>query len=183
MKACPLGLSSKSASFTSQVFSPPTHARTHTHTHTSRNPEDPRVLLVLDFLPLGYFFNWSVAAFQCCVSFCCTVWVSQLLVHTHIPFLLDLPPIPTSPALGRHRAASWAPCTLRQAPLAVSHVAVCMPIPVYFIPPPTPCPHVPSLRLCLFLHCRQVRLYHFPWQPEPGGVPAVFPVPRTELSI
>ena len=101
MKACPLGLSSKSASFTSQVFSPPTHARTHTHTHTSRNPEDPRVLLVLDFLPLGYFFNWSVAAFQCCVSFCCSVSESAACTHAHP---LPLGP-PSHPHLTRSRSS------------------------------------------------------------------------------
>ena len=82
--------------------------------------------------------------------------VNQLDVYI-FPFPLGPPfhhtPQPTS--LGHHRAQSWAPCAIRQVPIAVyfTHGSVYMSIPIsQFIPPslPPPCPHVHSL--CLHLY-------------------------------
>ena len=57
-----------------------------------------------------FFFNCSIVALPCYISFCCTIkWISYM--YTHTPSLLSLPsPHPTS--LGHHKAPSWALCAM-----------------------------------------------------------------------
>ena len=42
-----------------------------------------------------FYFNWSITAFQCCVSFCCKQCGSALCAHTSPPPWASLPPIPS----------------------------------------------------------------------------------------
>ena len=55
------------------------------------------------------FFNWRIAALQCCASFCSTTtWITGK--YTYIPSLLSLLPHPISPLY--HGVPSWAPCAV-----------------------------------------------------------------------
>ena len=65
-----------------------------------------------------FFFNWSVIALQCFVSFCCaTEWISPLYNVCAPPSETSLP-LPSPTHLGHHRALNWAPCAMPQRPRA-----------------------------------------------------------------
>ena len=55
-----------------------------------------------------FFFNCSIFALQCCVSFCCTImWISYM--YTYVLSLLGLPSSPPPPHSSRSpKAPSWA---------------------------------------------------------------------------
>ena len=90
--------------------------------------EVPDIILTMIFKYILFFFfefifSRRIIVLQCCVGFChMTSWISHkfvcVYILTYIPFLLNLPPTPTSQY--HHRAPGWAPCVTQQSfPLAI----------------------------------------------------------------
>ena len=87
----------------------------------------PPWLFVILFLFVVSFFNWSIIALQCRVSFCCaTLWVSHR--YTYRPLLLEPPFHATFPAPGSSQSIRLGPLCFQQRPPSYLFYAssVCM---------------------------------------------------------
>ena len=97
-------------------------AHTHTHTHTRMHTHTH-----MQSWTCFFFFNWSIIALQCYVSFCCTKkWISCMYIC--IPCLLSLPPkpCPIHPS-GSSQNTEHSLCgTAASQQLFVLHMVVCM---------------------------------------------------------
>ena len=114
---------------------------------------------------LTLFFNWSIAALQCFVSFCCTAkWISYICIY---PIFGGFPSY-----LGHQRALSRFPCAVQQVLISYLFYTLYIYIYIYiyfstpssqFILPthslPPWYPDVCSLHLCLYF-CFADHLYH-----------------------
>ena len=113
---------------------------------------------------LTLFFNWSIAALQCFVSFCCTAkWISYICIY---PIFGGFPSY-----LGHQRALSRFPCAVQQ--VLISYLFYTFYIYIYiFLNPKLPIhPTHPltsplvsrclfSTSLSLFLLCRSSLPYN-----------------------
>ena len=86
----------------------------------------------------GIFLNWSIAAFQCCI----TKWISCVCVCVPPPSWTSNPTSPPSHPSRSSENVSWAPCTSQQAPpcICFTHVSAHASIPISQFITPIPCP-------------------------------------------
>ena len=80
------------------------------------NPDSALISYVQATWPIYFFISyWVTVALQCCVSFCCWIKWSAILIPISSPSY-TYPHDPTP--LGHHRALSWAPCAAQQPPIS-----------------------------------------------------------------
>ena len=98
------------------------------------------------------FFNWAIVAFQCRVSFCCTMnWIS--VMHTYFHSLLGLPTPPSYPSRSSQSPELSSLCYTAASHDDLFHTWKCIyvnpSLPVHPTPPSPPGLHI-SLHLCLY---------------------------------
>ena len=111
-----------------------------------------------------FFFDWSLIAFWCCVSFCCkSRWISHM--YTHIRSFLNSLPTPPIPLLSAITERCAALLVLHSIPQAhwLTQSPVCMSVLPSIRPTSSfpQCGHRFFLYICISIPAlKSVHLYH-----------------------